>query len=84
MIKQTNYFSFLLFVSLLIGFISPATSKVSGGHQSAIDLNRNDVCNRIHDDPEGKKYKIKEIKLNENKENCCACNPGYKLVGLCL
>ena len=83
MIKQTNYFSFPLFAPLLIGFISPDESEVSDGNLSAIDLNKNEACNHIHDDPEGVNYKIREIKLNGNKEYCCTCNPGYKLVGLC-
>ena len=83
MLKQTNYFSFLLFAPSLIGFISTTETKVSVGHQSAIDLNKNKLCDYTQDHPKRWKLKIKEIKLNGNKEFCCVCNPGYKVVALC-
>ena len=84
MIKQTNRPSFLLYVFLLIGFTSTAERKVSEGHQSAIDLNNKDICSHVQEDPGEQTYKIREIELNGTKLLCCACNPGYKMVSLCL
>ena len=83
MINKKKLF-FLLFILALSVLICPAGNFTSyGNHESAIDLNKNDACSHVLDDPGGETYKLIDVKLNNETELCCACNPGYKFVAPC-
>ena len=82
MINRKELF-FLIFTSLSV-HVCPAGNLIShGNHESAIDLNKNDACSHVLDDPEGETYKLIYVKLNNKTELCCACNPNYKLAAPC-
>ena len=83
MINRTNFFFLLLISSVLHGLFFPNKSEISIGHKDTEGLNKNDACGHVHSYSE-KKAKMGEIELNGTKRQCCYCNPGMKLVDLCL